>query len=165
MNRITEACRPSCITMAQLIIATKSDPQLNSVSNSLLEFKSPNKPNSCGINKYFRNAYDELSLTQEGVILRNDSIVIPESLQQEVINYAHEGHNGRQLCKRLLRNICWFPKMDTMVDRTIGDCITCQCNEDNTTTEPIVPSTIPESAWHTLSIRPKPDQRIHICGL
>ena len=42
--------------------------------------------------------------------------------------------------------------MDSMIDSTVNDCIACQCNEDNTTTEPILPSTIPESAWHTLSI-------------
>ena len=99
VNRVTEACRPSCITMTQLVKATKKDSQLNCISNALLSFNSLNRPNpkAFGVNKYFRNVYDELSLTQEGIILRNDVIVIPDSLQHEVINYAHEGHNGRQL--------------------------------------------------------------------
>ena len=42
--------------------------------------------------------------------------------------------------------------MDSMVDTAIGDCIACKSNEKNTTTEPIVPSSIPKSAWLTLSI-------------
>lgn len=42
--------------------------------------------------------------------------------------------------------------MDSMVDTTIENCAPCQCNEDNTTVEPIIPSPIPETAWHSLSI-------------
>ena len=75
-----------------------------------------------------------------------------KGLCQKIIDYAHEGHNGRKLCKKLLRNICWFPGMDSMIDNTIENCVPCQCNENSITAEPIVPSTIPNEPWHTLSI-------------
>ena len=95
---------------------------------------------------------NELSVSSHGIVLRNDVIVIPSSLQQKVIDYAHEGHNGLKLCKCLLRNICWFPKMDQMVEKTIKDCVPCQCTVRSTTTEPIMPTMIPKSAWHTIEI-------------
>ena len=53
------------------------------------------------------------------------------------MNHAHEGHGGMSLCKRLMKNICWFPKLETFVNNTIKDCAPCQYNEDSTTNEPI----------------------------
>ena len=42
--------------------------------------------------------------------------------------------------------------MDQMVERTIKDCVPCQCTVRSTTTEPIMPTDIPKSAWHTIEL-------------
>ena len=82
INRIAEACRPTCISLEQLLKATLNDLQLVAISKELASpiFVSNYTLKSLKINKYFRNVYNELSLTQEGIILRNDVIVMPESL-------------------------------------------------------------------------------------
>ena len=102
INRVTEACRPTCISMAQLLKATEDDPQLKAIIESFSSSRSIENTDlkSGKINKYFRNVYNKLSRTQEGIALRNDVIVMPVALQEKVIQYAHEGHNGRQLWKK-----------------------------------------------------------------
>ena len=69
------------------------------------------------------NIADYLSIKPKklghGIVLRNDVIVIPSQLQQNFIDYAHEGHIGLKLCKRLLKKICWFPEMDQMIENTM----------------------------------------------
>ena len=52
--------------------------------------------------KEFNNIFKELIRHKSGVLLRNDLIVMPTSLRVRAIKYAHEGHLGIVLCKRLL---------------------------------------------------------------
>ena len=149
VNAIVFKCIPTNISLEELKLATRDDIQ---ISNIKLALQSDKDPKHFDISSKFRNIWPELSVTTHGILLRNDVIVIPKVLQQKVIDYAHEGHNGLSLCKCLLRNICWFPQMDQMVDNTIKDCLPCQCTVKSTTTEPIMPTSIPPSAWHTLAI-------------
>lgn len=151
VNNIVEACVPTEISMEQLVEATNNDNQITEVKNALKLKHLGNKIDQIII-KPFKLVMDELSVSSHGLLLRNDVIVIPEKLREPIIKYAHEGHIGSKLVKRLLRNICWFPAMDTLIDDAIRDCIQCQANVDNTTKEPIIPSSFPEDSWHTLAI-------------
>ena len=55
----------------------------------------------------FANVKDELSVTQDGVMLRDSRIVIPSLLQQKVIDLAHVGHQGIIKMKALLsKKVC-----------------------------------------------------------
>ena len=42
--------------------------------------------------------------------------------------------------------------MDNMIEEEIKNCGPCQCNIDNTTTEPIAPTSIPPKAWHQVDL-------------
>ena len=42
--------------------------------------------------------------------MRGTQIIIPDSLQAEVIGLAHEGHMGATKMLNLLRKTCWFPQ-------------------------------------------------------
>ena len=86
----------------------------------------------------FSGVFKELRVHRTGIILRNNLIVIPESLRIKAIKYAHEGHLGMVLCKRLLRNRCWWPGMDAMIECEVNDCAPCQANTDTTTHEPMI---------------------------
>ena len=149
VNTITEACRPTNISIEELVKHTNEDNQMIEIKKALLSTKDL----KCfDILSNFKQIFKELSVSSHGIVLRNDVIVIPSKLQQKVIDYAHEGHNGFKLCKRLLRNICWFPKMDQMIENTIKECVPCQYTVKTTTTEPIMPTNIPPSAWHTIEL-------------
>ena len=118
--------------------------------------KALKQHNLVGINQELVRPYirlrDELSVSSNGLLMRNDLLVIPISLRLILVKYAHEGHMGTNLMKRLLRNISWFPGMDRMVDEEILDCGPCQCNQDTTSTEPILPTTIPAEAWSQVAL-------------
>ena len=149
INAIVEECLPTSITLPELIKATQEDEQLSAITKCI---RSNKDPKQMGVNKLYRNVWNELSLTTQGIVLKEDVIVLPPSLYQKSIDSAHEGHGGMSLCKRLLKNICWFPKLDTMVNNTIQDCAPCQCNENTTTNEPIIASIMTLTSWHTIDI-------------
>ena len=43
-----------------------------------------------------------------GIIMREDRIVIPETMENEMLTLAHGGHLGSNKGKRWLRARCWF---------------------------------------------------------
>ena len=67
--------------------------------------------------KYFEKLANELSVTSDGLVLRGRRIVLPECLQMNAINIAHEGHQGLVKTKRLLRPKVWFKAIDAMTER------------------------------------------------
>ncbi|CAG2202522.1 unnamed protein product [Mytilus edulis] len=94
---------------------------------------------------------NELYILDE-VLFRLNQIVIPESLQRKVIKAAHSmGHLGLTKTKQMLRARYWFPALNSMVEDIIGRCYECKVTTKEHRQEPIKPTKIPETAWHTLA--------------
>ena len=52
----------------------------------------------------------------DGFALRGERIVVPQELQERMVKFAHEGHQGIVRTKQLIRAHVWFPGMDAMVE-------------------------------------------------
>ena len=80
---------------------TKSDKVLNKVTQSLDTGKwDTNDPTM----KLFHKCADQLTVNaSHDILLKNNRIVIPEKLQNQVIQLAHTGHQGIESTKSLLR--------------------------------------------------------------
>jgi hypothetical protein len=129
--------KPYKMTLAQIAVETKSDAKLSELAVSIGKYRSIKRNKNL---KEFRSIFGELRNHESGVITRNDLIVMPASLQQMAVEFAHEGHLGIVLCKRLLRNRCWWPRMDRMIKDEVEACPACQANTDTTTHEPMIPN-------------------------
>ena len=82
---------------------------------------------------------DELSVnSDENVILRDTRLVIPKSLQRQIVKITHEGHQSVVKCKQLLREKVWFPGIDAFVTKIVNQCISCPCNTPNYIRAPLV---------------------------
>ena len=146
INQIVASQIPTSISMAELIEHSKEDRNIQLIKSSL---KYPRAPKELS---EYKNIWLELNVSKEGILLRNDLIVIPESLHKKVIEAAHEGHQGITTTKRLLRSICWFPKMTSHIEKVIKDCWPCEVNTDNTRHEPLQPTKMTSDIWHTIAV-------------
>ena len=79
----------------------------------------------------YRQIKDELSTTNDGLVLRDDRICIPEVLQNRIVQIAHQGHLGIVKTKQLVRHHVWFPNIDARVEKAIKACRKCQVNTDS----------------------------------
>jgi hypothetical protein len=59
----------------------------------------------------------ELSVTSDRLILYGKRIVIPKKLQDEIINKAHQSHQGREKTKQLLNQFVWFSQFCAKEDK------------------------------------------------
>ena len=141
------------VTKEKLITETKRDENLQKLIQLIRMSRGRDKylREQPELNK-FRRVLDELSVTEEGLILRNHRIVIPTSLQEQIVNLAHEGHQGIIRTKQLIREHVWFGNIDKMVEDKIANCPACQCNSDTTHIEPLIMSEIPSRPWQYISV-------------
>ena len=78
--------------------------------------------------------------------------VIPKSLRPEVLAILHCGHFGDQRMKQLARTIVYWPRIDSDIESTVRECITCLEHA----------RTPPEAAVHPWMLPERPWSRIHI---
>ena len=89
----------------------------------------------------------------EGLILRTNRIIPPESLRDRIIQIAHkQGHLGISKTKEMLRRKYWFPIMNSRIDTVVSTCFDCQIATNTQHTEPAKMTKLPERPWETVEI-------------
>ena len=142
---------PDAITFAMVQKATNEDEVLMKIMEVLKssERSFPLQADSSLLP--FRNIWASLSVL-DGVLLRGDRIVLPNSLRVSAVKIAHEGHMGVEKSKQFLRGAVWFPSMDQMVEDLVRKCLPCAAVTPAGTKEPLVMSTLPTEPWAEVAV-------------
>ncbi|XP_020911868.1 uncharacterized protein K02A2.6 [Exaiptasia diaphana] len=101
----------------------------------------------------FYNIKDELTYYSDNVLLRNNLIVIPSALHSQVIDIAHEGHQGMSRTKAFIRSKVWFPRINEKAETAVKNCIACQASsyDNSSSKQPLQMSDMPHGPWENLS--------------
>ena len=108
----------------------------------------------------FRNIFDKLTISDVGLILKDDRIILPRSLWKLAVDKAHKGgHPGLTRMESRIRSHFWIPQVYKLVEEKIKGCETCQLFTSKNTKEP---QKTCESAWEEVNIDlfgPLPDRK------
>jgi len=88
---------------------------------------------------------EELSVTNDGLILKGNKMIIPSKLQRRILEIAHAGHIGIVKTKALIRSKVWFSGIDEAVENLITNCESCYLNNIRNEVEPLKPSIMPNA--------------------
>ena len=93
--------------------------------------------------------HKEMLSIESGLITCGNRIIVPKELRPEMLQYVHEGHQGKEICLHRARNTVLWPKMTYDVQQLIEKCIICQ---EHGKAHPIIGTTqeLPPFPWHTL---------------
>lgn len=94
----------------------------------------------------------ELTVSQGGIILCGTRIVTPAILQHKALHLAHRGHQGFVKTTKLLQSRVWFPRIDTLLDKTVKRCIACQAATPDHPRDPLPLSELSKTPWTELSL-------------
>lgn len=75
------------------------------------------------VNEYW-DYRGELS-TENGIILRSDTILIPKSMRAEMLNRIHGAHQGIEQSTRKARASLFWPRMSHDIEQKVRNCSTC----------------------------------------
>ena len=95
------------------------------------------------------NYHDELTI-EDGIIMKNQKILIPSSLKQKYIAQIHSGHTGIGSCLKKAREFVFWINYSKDIQEAIEKCSLCQEQQNILTTNQHYVSDVPPHPWHTL---------------
>ena len=135
------------MTFEQVVSETKNDATLQAVMTSI----QTNKWEQLMVHS-FKKVRHELSICAD-IILCGSRMILPSSLHDQAISLAHAGHQGIVKTKQLLREKVWFPKIDSIAEQTIKQCLPCQASSSHSCPpEPLRPRKLPGGPWRDISV-------------
>ena len=70
--------------------------------------------------------HKEMLSIESGLITCGNRIIVPRQMRPEILQYIHEGHQGKERCLLRARNTIFWPKMTYDVQQLIKKCVICQ---------------------------------------
>lgn len=92
---------------------------------------------------------DDISFV-ENLLLKDSRIIIPNSLQLEVLNFIHMGHLGIVKCRERAKVSVWWIGLSTQLANLIRSCPNC-VEERSNTKEPFIKDTPPVRPWQIVA--------------
>lgn len=158
VNYVTENAVPKALTLQKISDETRKDSALQHVIEAIKNEKQMSRARGLFENKVIDTLIrrqNELTIYQDAndcVLLVENRIIIPETLQHTVIQLAHEGHQGIVRTKQLLREKVWFVNIDKKVKEFCKRCIPCQASVPGKHCEPLKMSLLPTRPWSEVSM-------------
>ena len=117
---VAKNATPKAVTLSDIESATAEDSMLQAVMSAVKSGCWHKATPNISLSKLSRYEQVKEQLTcTDTVLLKSDRLVIPATLQERIVDIAHEGHLGIVKTKALLREKVWFPCMDKMVETKV----------------------------------------------
>ena len=110
----------------------------------------PNRHSIPAAVKAYWKARISLSI-HNNLLLFNSRVVVPPSLQENVLERIHEGHQGISRCQMLTKALVWWPGISSAVQEMIQQCQVC-ARDAEPTQKLLIPRPLPDYPWE-LSVR------------
>lgn len=111
-------------SIEKIIAETMKDGQLKKLKEQILRGWPENKNQVSEDLKCYWNFRMDLVI-ENGVVLKNNQILIPISLRQEFLKKIHSGHLGIEATKKLAKEAVFWPNMLSEIEDTVKGCETC----------------------------------------
>ena len=140
------------ITIESLQRYTENDKVLTTLREYVTNEKQPDVKKFPKLQP-FAKIFNELTVTEGGLLFRGERIVLPEALLKRAVDKGHQGgHPGESNLKRRLRMHFWCPGINKAVREKIKACLPCQVHTNKTTKEPQAMLESPENAWDKVAL-------------
>lgn len=134
-----------------LIRGTNEDDSLQVLKKYCKEGWPSNKPQiHKDLHEYWQYRFD--LHTENDLIFRNNSIVIPKKLRPEILKIIHSGHLGIERSKAFARGHVFWPFMSTEIKNIVQSCHTCLSHRSSNIPEPLLPHDVTLLPWEKVGV-------------
>ena len=128
---------------------TKKDSELNALKDFVYSGWPSTQKELPTILKPYWPYRDELAL-EAGILLKGSRVIIPETMQPEILKKLHMAHQGTEKTKLRARTSVFWRNLNKDIDEMTKACLICQQHLASQVKEPIIQTEIPPRAWHTI---------------
>lgn len=143
---ITEDTCPIALSLQEIEQATCNDEELQELIK-WLPYPSRRWPKT--LLRYKKLA--SCLTTDQKVIMKDQKLVIPRTLQKRTLSLGHDPHLGISSMKRRLRTKVWWSGMDTMIESFVTSCSGCVL-VSIPDAQPLTRTELPERPWIKLAM-------------
>ena len=136
--------------LTQIRQATNADPTLCELKVRILKGWPESRRELHKDLQPYWSYWDELSI-ENGVLLKGDRILIPNSMQPEVLEKLHYGHQGSDKCKLRAKTCVFWSGINNDIDRMMQKWAICQELQKSQTAETLMPHEIPAWPWQIIA--------------
>ncbi|XP_029657086.1 uncharacterized protein K02A2.6-like [Octopus sinensis] len=95
--------------------------------------------------------HDDISV-ENGILMAGSRIIIPKSIQKEILDKIHQGHLGMEKCKLRAKSAVYWVGMYKDIEKTVSTCHICQKYRNSQQKEEMISSDIPRRPWQTIGV-------------
>ena len=94
----------------------------------------------------YYNVLHELTV-QNGLVFKDNRIVVPTSVRKDIIATVHRSHQGIQCCIRRAKDAVYWPLMNQQITDYFSQCSVCNTYRPKQCKEPLMPHAVPDRPW------------------
>lgn len=134
----------------QLRMETACDPVLAPLKDIILNGWPDNLRQVPKDLRLYWSYRDELSV-EDGVILKgSEQVLVPETMQRQILEALHMGHQGRDKCRLRAKASVYWNNINKDIETFVASCNVCQEHARSQQKEPLLQKDIPPYPWHTV---------------
>ena len=130
---------------------TLRDEELQEVCQAL-EGGWPRRYRDCSVAlKKFWAFKADLSIF-DGVLYKQNKLVIPKPMRSEQLDLLHEGHLGIEKTRSLARQVMFWPGINQDIELVVKKCSACQMHQRKNQKEVLIQHTRPGTPWQKVGV-------------
>ena len=131
---------------------TTKDPVLYELRELIKSGKNYIPKNKPFLNPY-REILSEITYVANGTLLKQDKIILPETLYEKAIKLAHSGaHPEQNGLIRRLRSHFFIKNLEKKASEFLNNCFHCQMFTNKVYRHPLEPNKVPGKCWEETSV-------------
>ncbi|XP_052809638.1 uncharacterized protein K02A2.6-like [Mya arenaria] len=129
---------------------TKTDLQMQALKRTIVQGWPDSRSDCLELVHEFFNHRDELSVADD-LIFRGQTLIIPKSLRQHMIEQVHLGHMGTDKSLQRAKDVMFWPGMSKQINDFVLNCKICLSRRNSNQKEPMTTHDIPKGPWQEVA--------------
>ena len=135
----------------QLQSATAQDEQLKDLIETVTTGWPAKRSDLPDVLKPYWDVRDHIT-TLEGLIFKDQQIVVPQSMRKQILNELHQSHLGIALTTQRAREYVYWPGITANIKEIVQKCDTCNLHKREQQKETLQPTDVPNLPWQTVGM-------------
>ena len=127
----------------QLQTETSNDPILRELMDTIMVGWPEGIKKLPAVLRAYWSFRHELAI-EAGVVFKGRQILIPQTMQNDILHQLHQGHQGIVKTQQLARDSVYWPKINEQIENQCKKCDACQLHQQSNVKQPLIPHNIPD---------------------